>query len=64
MRTKLTNQLEYLMKETNITSAREMKAELKIMKKINKKDKQQVRYINYLIKECKFYDSSKSNKKV
>lgn len=64
MRTKLTNHLEYLMKETNISSVKEMKAELKIMKKINKNDKQQVRYINYLIKECKYYDSSKPNKKV
>lgn len=61
----ISDPIKYLLEQSGLTSAKELRYHLKEILKSNKNDRRTNRYIKFLIKECKFYnDYQKSTKKV
>lgn len=59
----INKQIKFLMNKTGITTIQELRSHLIALKPSFKKDKANLRYVRFLIKECK-YDLKKRNKKI
>lgn len=61
----ISDPIKYLLEQSGLQSALELRRHLKVLLKYNKNDRRTYRYIKFLIKECKWYnDYQKPTQKV